>query len=562
MRQTGHRPKRTRGPQNISRKTTASNLNWLLGNPIFPISKLDTGDLFIGQLKKVSFQNMEMQQAFIRDISALVQCKHLPIDLLYNKLQKIYDSRNKKHIDYSRSPLGAKALATFNKLITIVPRNMVVWNTLILLLRKRDPDLVGKLFGAGFINKLSDAQISGLVDFSDFKLLALVKLKDRETDLDKANLLLAFDLIRSSEAVFKTAHQLAGVVLDFLQKGYPLILKKIGAVGAARSPWFPIQRLSVWMDAWRVHAYKGQTAEQVSNITLGYLLEFAAIPFEILLRNIPTYFWYYLDTFQSNESLLLHLARGKNIRQHPAFGFMTRKMAHQFHNMLAYECEPNQIFSYAMIKSLNCDNDLELRLRHFLPRGILNGGAAEVFKQWYEPLKKINEWFLDHRNDDDFQLLMGYIQHCIHEVPDWSITGRSYKATIERARQWLTENRMKQVGGVKRWEGASYKEWNRLVDSNSYAIVQLTNSRDLLEEGQRMSHCVATYAEKCAQGNCSIWSLRRKNKELNWESLVTIEVSRYDVIVQQRAKFNQNPEGFYLQNIREWGEEVGLSFSA
>ena len=558
MRQTRHKPKRTRQAQDISRKATAQNLSWLLENPIFPLSKLDTRDLFIGRLKQISFQTVEMQQAFIRDISALVNCKHLPIELLYNKLQKIYDARNRKHIDYASTPFGAKDLDTFNKLIAIVPRNIAVWNTLILLLQKRDPTLVAQLFNVRFINKLSDTQVSGLVDFSDFKLRALIKLKDKESTLDKERLLLAFDLIRSCDDVFKTPYQLAGVIVDFLQKGYPLIVDKIESACSYQSRWFPIQRVRAWMDAWRVHAYKGQTAEQVSNIRLGYLLAFAAIPFGVLLRNIPAYFWYHLDTFESNESVLLHLASGKNIRKHPQFSFMTKKMAHQFHNMKAGACEPSQIIAYAMIESLTCVSGLGRSLLRFLPRGTLNGEEADVFKQWYEPLRKVIEWFSDFYTSNDFQTTMGYIQHCIYEIPGWSIAGRTYKATLDRARQWLIENRLKQIGGVKSWDGANYGEWNRTIDHTPHTIVQLTNSRDLLEEGQRMSHCVATYAGRCASGACSIWSLRRKDEDDKWESLVTIEVSRDHVVVQQRARFNSNPDGLYLRSIREWAAVVGV----
>lgn len=560
MRQSKHKPKRTRQAQSISRKATSKNLSWLLENPIFPISKLDTRDLFICRLQKISFQKMEVQQAFIRDISVLVNCMHLPMELLYNNLQKIYDSRNKRQVDYSIRSFGAKKMATFNKLISIVPKNIIVWNTLILLLQKREPTLIARLFNTGIINKLSDTQISGLVNFSDFKLQAVIQLMDRAASLNNEKLLLAFDLIHNSDTVYKTPYQLAGVVVDFLQKGYPLILKKIETVASDQSRWFPIQRVSVWMDAWRVHAYKGQTPKQVSNITLGYLLEFADLPFEILLRNIPTYFWCHLDTFESNKSVLLHLARGKNIRQHPRFGFMTKKMAHQFHNLRPAHCEPSQLISCCMIRSLPCSDDLGQSLLRFLPRRGLGGGEGDIFKQWFEPLKKVIGWFSDSDVSTDFQSLMGYVQHCIYETPGWSIAGRSYKATLERAREWIIENRMKQTGGMKTWEGAKYDEWSRSIDRTTYAIVQLTSSRELLEESQRMSHCVSTYANRCVQGSCSIWSLRRQDEDNKWESLVTIEVSRDHVVVQQKARFNQNPKRLYLENIREWGSRVGLLF--
>ncbi|MGI9423254.1 MAG: PcfJ domain-containing protein [Hyphomicrobiaceae bacterium] len=57
--------------------------------------------------------------------------------------------------------------------------------------------------------------------------------------------------------------------------------------------------------------------------------------------------------------------------------------------------------------------------------------------------------------------------------------------------------------------------------ANRYNLVPLVTSRELIEEGEAMDHCVATYASAVAQGQCRIYSVRRGGRriatlELRW----------------------------------------------
>lgn len=57
--------------------------------------------------------------------------------------------------------------------------------------------------------------------------------------------------------------------------------------------------------------------------------------------------------------------------------------------------------------------------------------------------------------------------------------------------------------------------------SSGFNLVELTSARELVEEGDAMNHCVATYASDVAQGQCRIYSVRRGKRriatlELQW----------------------------------------------
>lgn len=63
--------------------------------------------------------------------------------------------------------------------------------------------------------------------------------------------------------------------------------------------------------------------------------------------------------------------------------------------------------------------------------------------------------------------------------------------------------------------------YSKRKGSNRYNLVPLVTSRELIEEGEAMDHCVATYASAVAQGQCRIYSVRRGGRriatlELRW----------------------------------------------
>ena len=75
-----------------------------------------------------------------------------------------------------------------------------------------------------------------------------------------------------------------------------------------------------------------------------------------------------------------------------------------------------------------------------------------------------------------------------------------------------------------------------------------------------MRHCVATYANACAAGHSSIWSVRHRwCDEGVTGSALTIEVHpRTASIVQVRGTANARPSGWPLELVRRWAAREGL----
>jgi hypothetical protein len=91
-------------------------------------------------------------------------------------------------------------------------------------------------------------------------------------------------------------------------------------------------------------------------------------------------------------------------------------------------------------------------------------------------------------------------------------------------------------------------------------IYELLSSKELLDEGRKMKHCVATYAQSCHHGTCAIWSMTLQTRDGS-EKVMTIEVRLPQMAIRQvRGKLNRMPEPKEREIIQRWAAQVGLSY--
>jgi hypothetical protein len=96
----------------------------------------------------------------------------------------------------------------------------------------------------------------------------------------------------------------------------------------------------------------------------------------------------------------------------------------------------------------------------------------------------------------------------------------------------------------------------------TYQILQLLNSRELTTEGKRLQHCVSSYAWSCANGQRSVWSVRKLGSGESWEPLGTIELNTSNkTVVQFRAKKNSLPGAKAQSLMEKWITKNGLKKS-
>lgn len=96
------------------------------------------------------------------------------------------------------------------------------------------------------------------------------------------------------------------------------------------------------------------------------------------------------------------------------------------------------------------------------------------------------------------------------------------------------------------------EEYKELEFENNDFIIKTPDSvQDLVEEGSKLSHCIASYKNNIINGRSLIFFLRKKDNPE--EPYVSIELDKYHRLVQERAEFNVEPDGEALKFIHgEW----------
>jgi hypothetical protein len=120
----------------------------------------------------------------------------------------------------------------------------------------------------------------------------------------------------------------------------------------------------------------------------------------------------------------------------------------------------------------------------------------------------------------------------------------------------VAESEIKDKAFKKVVEQNSYQEL--LYKDKTYAIIIPECVKDIIAEGESLSHCVASYVDDIIKEKCKIIFLRYK--ETPKESLITIEV-RNGVIRQSKGKGNKKPTVNEIEFIKEWAKKRNLEIN-
>lgn len=182
--------------------------------------------------------------------------------------------------------------------------------------------------------------------------------------------------------------------------------------------------------------------------------------------------------------------------------------------------------------------------------------------------RAVSETFLAELRDDEafWATVVAFFVHQRHAVPNWQVApcadfirhrkeqepnftmrGRTGAALLARVAEW-NETRARLQIRRETWPATPWlnaferTEPDNLSKATAFwAILEITDTVSMAEEGREMRHCVRTYAKNCAAGRSSLWSLRLNlsdNRALR--RLLTLEIdTAARAVVQVRGKCNQ-----------------------
>ncbi|SPT93241.1 PcfJ domain-containing protein [Bacillus tequilensis] len=115
------------------------------------------------------------------------------------------------------------------------------------------------------------------------------------------------------------------------------------------------------------------------------------------------------------------------------------------------------------------------------------------------------------------------------------------------------ESEFKQKEFAKVTEYEDYRDLSFI--GKFFSIIRPSHVREVIKEGESLSHCVSSYIDDIIKRKCKILFLR-DSKQPD-ESLVTVEV-RGNVVRQVRGKFNRRPTTEESAFIESWAKKKNL----
>jgi len=159
-----------------------------------------------------------------------------------------------------------------------------------------------------------------------------------------------------------------------------------------------------------------------------------------------------------------------------------------------------------------------------------------------------SELMQDDIDSNDIIEILDYIQYEMRRNDKYTLNGRTYESIRRASNEWHeAEALRKEAASNLSWP--AIEEESRVITINDvdYKFIELLNSRALFIEGQTQRHCVGSYAYRCNNGQCSIFSMRYPGGR------ITIEVS-HGRIMQTKGKRNTKPDSHEKAAIKKWAE--------
>jgi hypothetical protein len=150
----------------------------------------------------------------------------------------------------------------------------------------------------------------------------------------------------------------------------------------------------------------------------------------------------------------------------------------------------------------------------------------------------------------------------IARQPNLSMKDRTPEALLRSVADWHRDLGRQRAAPVVSWKPCGIAPF-RLVEGQGdrervFTITELLSSRELIEEGRAMSHCVGSYAHACASGRVSIWTLQFVDASGQEARMLTLEVvNETRQIIQARRKLNMTPTADDWAILRRWTDSGG-----
>ena len=152
--------------------------------------------------------------------------------------------------------------------------------------------------------------------------------------------------------------------------------------------------------------------------------------------------------------------------------------------------------------------------------------------------------------------------------PTTSIGRANICSLVRKALRWVATAESRSRTPRRSWSGLGlgtfryHEEAPAEWTSRSWAIRELTDSRELAAEGRALRHCVGSYDRRCAARQSSIWSLTCTDTIGRNRRMLTIEIDPATrTVVTALGKGNSNPTVEARRILLKWAARERLNVS-
>ena len=274
------------------------------------------------------------------------------------------------------------------------------------------------------------------------------------------------------------------------------------------------------------------------------------------------------------QSWYIRLGRGHSLRTAQGLPCeLTRKAAH-FVSLAPDRLTIRQAFRCGQLRAMGADPALV--------EALLASAIGTDFKRddfWLTVVR----FFVNHPMLDRAQVgpIVDYLDHRRHRnlpamlidgrlvepgpaQPNLTMRGRSPEVLLRQVRQWHGRlSRLKDHATPQKWPTCGVPGLARIEGDGPNAVLwgleELCDSRELIAEGRRMRHCVATYVGSCARGSVAIYAMTRtQGNQIKAVLTVEVRVASRE-IVQARGKDNIRATPDQMRVLGIWAREAGLT---
>lgn len=287
---------------------------------------------------------------------------------------------------------------------------------------------------------------------------------------------------------------------------------------------------------------------------------------------VERYIRYFVTKDCKEVDIMFHMINGKGIHQFPNLKLkMNSKM-----NFLLNQAPPHlklpKAMWWAKIKSMGASYSIASKL--------VDNFYIEVnttWDDWYDDLIFFLNRFSEIGRNDLKKILDFIITQKKGGVninipnseekgwvpalfPDFKLKGRTIASVLKYVEKWRTYVQIaKDAGTIGEFKTSAIRAMRIKQGKRLIRIRQITNLKNLALEGNKMNHCVATYAGECLSGASSIWSMNEILAVGKMKRLITIEVEESTKkVLQASGNSNRDLKEMEKKWLKAWVEKEGL----